>query len=191
MNLPQDLSRFVMPPGFRGRHAVTVQLWWIVQATLFRWSPQAAYGFRRMLLRIFGAKVGRRVLVRPTAVITYPWKVQIGDFAWVGDNVHIYSLGDISIGSHSVVSQGTYLCGGDHDYRRIEFPIRGAGLKVGSGVWIATEVFVAPGVIISDGAVVGARSVVLENMPAHMICAGSPAKPIKNRVSFNEQDEVG
>lgn len=144
-----------------------------------------------MLLRAFGAKIGKRVLIRPSAIITYPWKVQIGDFAWVGDNVHIYSLGDISIGAHSVVSQGTYLCGGDHDYRSVDFPIRGAGLKVGSGVWIATETFVAPGVIIGDGAVVGARSVVIGNMPAHMICAGSPAKPIKNRVLFNERDGAG
>lgn len=191
MSLPQDLSRFAVPRGFRGRNAIVVQLWWIVQATLFRWSPQIAYGFRRMLLRVFGAKIGRQVLVRQTAVITYPWKVQISDFAWIGDDVHIYSLGDISIGAHSVVSQGTYLCGGDHDYRYIDFPIRGAGVKVGAGVWIAAETFVAPGVVIGDGTVVGARSLVISDMPAYMICAGSPAKPIKERESFNNQAEAG
>ena len=70
----QDLKSFVLPPNFRGRPAWFVQLWWIVQATLFRCSPQALYGWRRFLLRLFGAQVGRGVIIRPTVEITYPWK---------------------------------------------------------------------------------------------------------------------
>ncbi|HZK48193.1 MAG TPA: colanic acid biosynthesis acetyltransferase WcaF, partial [Thermoleophilia bacterium] len=69
----QDLSQFQIPDGFRGRSRVAVQLWWLVQSTVFRWSPQVAYGFRRWLLRRFGAKVGSHVLVRPSASTTYPW----------------------------------------------------------------------------------------------------------------------
>ena len=105
----QDLSRFRLPPGFRGRSAMAVQLWWMTQATLFRLSPQFAYGFRRRLLRMSGANVGQGVLVRPTVTVTYPWKVSIGDRAWVGDHAVLYSLGEIEIGADAVVSQRAYL----------------------------------------------------------------------------------
>src|SRR5262245_48779901 len=114
----QDLTTFRMPAGFRGRPAWFVQLWWLTQALLFRPSPQVAYGFRRLLLRAFGARIGRGVVIRPSVVVTYPWKVEIGDFAWVGDDAVLYSLGEIRIGANSVVSQKSYLCAGDHDYRR-------------------------------------------------------------------------
>ena len=94
----QDLRGFRLPPGFRGRAAWFVQLWWLVQGTAFRWSPQVCYGWRRWLLRLFGASVGQGVLVRSTASITYPWKVSIGDWSWIGDEVVLYSLGAITIG---------------------------------------------------------------------------------------------
>lgn len=177
----QDLSRFRLPPGFRGRSAVVVQLWWLVQALLFRPSPQFAYGWRRTLLRLFGAKVGRNVLVRPSATVTYPWKVEIGDYSWIGDDVILYSLGAIRIGAHSVVSQRSYLCAGDHDYRSEAFEIRARPIVVGSQVWIASDVFVAPGVRIGDQAVVGARSSVFGDLPAAMVSVGSPARPVRSR----------
>ncbi|MCC3262421.1 colanic acid biosynthesis acetyltransferase WcaF, partial [Paenibacillus polymyxa] len=97
MSTLQRLDQFALAPGQRGRSALTVQLWWMVQGTLFRWSPQVAYGFRRWLLRRFGARVGHKVLIRPTATVTYPWKVEIGDYAWIGDDAVIYSLGPIHI----------------------------------------------------------------------------------------------
>jgi putative colanic acid biosynthesis acetyltransferase WcaF len=178
----QDLSRFTLPAGFRGRNALVVQLWWLTQALLFRGSPQFAYGFRRFLLRLFGAKVGVAVILRPSVTVTYPWKIAIGDYAWVGDDVVLYSLGAISIGSHSVVSQRSYLCAADHDYRSPTFEIRARAIVVGSHVWVASDVFVAPGVTIGDSAVVGARSSVFSDLPANMVCLGSPAKPVKPRV---------
>ncbi len=101
----QDLRAFRLPPNFRGRPAWMVQLWWLVQATLFRLSPQICYGWRRFLLRLFGCKAGQGVRVRPTAEITYPWKVSIGDWSWIGDRVTLYSLGNIEIGDNVVVSQ--------------------------------------------------------------------------------------
>lgn len=177
----QDLSRFRLPPGFRGRSALVVQLWWLVQALLFRPSPQFAYGWRRALLRLFGARVGRKVLLRPSVTVTYPWKVEIGDFAWIGDDVVLYSLGPIRIGAHSVVSQRSYLCTGDHDYRSETFDIRAHEIVVGSQVWIASDVFVAPGVRIGDQAVVGARSSVFGDLPPAMVSTGSPASPRRPR----------
>lgn len=177
----QDLSRFRVPPGFRGRPAWFVQLWWLVDAVLFRPSPQVCYAWRRALLRLFGARIGCDVIIRPTARITYPWKVSIGDFSWIGDDVTLYSLGPILIGEHTVVSQHTYVCAGDHDYDAVDFPIRGHTTTIGSQVWLGTSVFVGPGTSIADGAVVGARSTVTRDLPAGMVCVGTPARPIKRR----------
>ena len=180
--MTQDLSRFQMPAGFRGRSAMAVQLWWLVQATLFHGSPQFAYGFRRWLLRCFGTKVGQGAIIRPSVIITYPWKVSIGDHAWIGDDVVLYSLGEIDIGAHAVVSQSSYLCTGDHDYTQPDFPIYARKITIGPEAWLAADVFVAPGITIGQGAVIGARSSVFKDMPAGMVCFGYPCVSVKKRV---------
>lgn len=178
----QDLARFRLPPGFRGRSALVVQLWWLVQATLFRLSPQVCYGWRRWLLRLFGARIGQGVLVRPSARITYPWKLSVGDYAWIGDEVILYTLDRIEIGAHAVVSQRSHLCAGTHDHRQPDFPIRGGVITVGPEAWLGADVFVAPGKTIGRGAVVGARSSVFSDLPEMMLCFGSPARPVRPRL---------
>ncbi|WP_407897033.1 putative colanic acid biosynthesis acetyltransferase [Ferrigenium sp. UT5] len=177
----QHLKSFQLPPGFRGRSAFVVQLWWLIQATLFACSPQFMFGWRRWLLQIFGANVGRGVKVRPSVKVTYPWKVIIGDFAWIGDDVVLYSLGEIEIGANAVVSQRSYLCAASHDFTQSDFPIESKKICISAYSWLATDVFVAPGVTIGEGAVVGARSSVFHDLPPMMVCFGSPAKPVKSR----------
>jgi len=182
----QELGKFHLPEGFRGRSAIIVQLWWIVQSTVFAWSPQFLYSWRRFLLRLFGAKIGTKVLIRPTARVTYPWNIHIGDFSWIGDYVELYSLGEIHIGANTAISQRTYLCSGSHDITSKTFAICAHPIHIGKQVWVATDVFVAPGVNIGDGTVVGARSTVFNDLPAGMICYGNPAKPIKPRPHSGE-----
>ena len=183
----QNLEKFELPNGFRGRSAIYVQLWWLIQATLFAWSPQFAYGWRRLLLKIFGAKIGKIVIIRPSVKLTYPWKVKIGDNSWIGDEVILYSLGEIIIGSDSVISQKSYICTGSHSTYSPEFKIFAKPIRIGNQCWIATDVFIAPGMTIGDGAVVGARSSVFNDIPAEMICMGSPAEPVKRRSSKQEK----
>jgi len=178
----QDLSRSKAPPGFRGRSDLTVLLWQTVQQTLFAWSPQPAYGWRRWLLRLFGAEVGRGVLVRPTVRVTYPWKVKLGDHCWIGDNAELYSLGPITIGQHAVVSQRSYVCAATHDYNDISFPLVAKAVVVEREAWVAADCFIAPGITIGAGAIVGARSTVLKDVLPSTIMAGSPLKQIGNRV---------
>jgi putative colanic acid biosynthesis acetyltransferase WcaF len=177
----QRLDTFQLPDGFRGKSAVTVQLWWIVQSTLFALSPQFMFGWRRFLLRLFGAKVGQGVLIRPSVRVTYPWKVIIGNRSWIGDNAELYSLGEIEIGSDVVISQRSYLCAAAHEYTKTTFNIFAQKVCIENEVWLATDVFVAPGVTIGRGSVVGARSAVLQDLPTGMICFGSPAKPVRAR----------
>jgi putative colanic acid biosynthesis acetyltransferase WcaF len=180
--MSQNLKEFVLPKNFRGKNAFIVQFWWIVQATFFACSPQFMYRWRRFLLRLFGAKVGANVIIRPSVKITYPWKLSIGENSWIGDNVELYTLGKIDIGKNTVVSQKSYLCAASHDYTKETFDIYEKPIIIQDEVWIATDVFIAPGVTIGKGAVIGARSTVFNDMPAGMVCVGYPAKPIKQRI---------
>lgn len=177
----QDLTKFKVPAGFRGKGVLYVQLWWFVQATLFAASPQVFYGWRRFLLRVFGAKIGKNVIIRSSVKITYPWKLKVGDYSWIGDNVDLYTLGEIDIGSNSVISQRCYLCTGGHDYTAEGFDIFQSKIIVKNSCWVATDVFVSPGVTINEGCVVGARSSVFNDLPENSICVGSPARKIKDR----------
>ena len=182
----QDLKAFRVPTGFRGRPGWVVQCWWLVQATLFGMSPQFMYPWRNWLLRRFGATVGRGVRIRPTARITYPWKLSIGDWSWIGDGAVIYSLERIDIGRNVSVSQRSYLCAGSHDYTQRDFryildPQR-TRIVVQDEVWLANDVFVGPGVTIGKGAVVGARSSVFNSLPAMTIAFGCPAEAKKPRI---------
>ena len=180
MNI-QSLNNYNTPIEFRGRSKFIVQIWWLVQATLFKLSPQFLYGWRRFLLRSFGAKIGKGVIIRPSVQITYPWKVTIGDYSWIGDDVVLYSLGNIRIGSNTVISQRSYLCTGSHDYTKEDFPIYAKEIVVKDQCWLATDVFISPGVTINEGTVVGARSTVIKDLESFSVYVGSPAKRLKNR----------
>jgi putative colanic acid biosynthesis acetyltransferase WcaF len=180
----QDLKTFRLPANFRGRSGPAVQLWWLVQATLFRASPQVMYGFRRWLLRCFGAQIGEGVIVRPSVKIPYPWKLKIGDHSWIGDDAVLYSFATITIGANAVISQKSYLCAGTHDYRSPGFDIQAFPIVIEDEVWVAADVFIAPGVTIGKGAVVGSRSSVFGNLPEMMVCVGSPARPVHPRLKL-------
>jgi putative colanic acid biosynthesis acetyltransferase WcaF len=182
----QDLSTFRLPKGFRGRPAWFVQFWWIVQALLFNPSPQVFYGWRRGLLRLFGARIGKGVIIRPSVKVTYPWKLSIGDWSWIGDDVTLYTLADVVIGESAVVSQHCYLCTGSHDYNRPSFDIYALPINIESQAWLATHVFVGPGVTVGTRAVIGACSVTFKDVPADMICIGNPLKVVRRRPSQEE-----
>lgn len=177
----QDLSTFRLPADFRGRSALVVQVWWLSHALLFRTSPQFMYGWRNWLLRCFGARIGKGVIIRPTVRITYPWKLTVGDHAWVGDFAELYTLDTIIIGDNAVVSQHAYLCTGSHDLRSPDFAIYGRPITVEAEAWVAAGAFVHPGVTIAQGSVVAARSIVRANTEAYGIYAGEPLRRVGER----------
>ncbi len=177
----QNLKTFKMPKGFRGKSKFIVQLWWIIQSTLFRLSPQFMYSWRRSLLRLFGANIARNVLIRPTVKILYPWKLNIGEWSWIGNEVTLYNMAEINIGNNCVISQKSYLCTSSHDHTKSSFDIFAKPIIIKDEVWIASDVFIAPGIIIGTGTVIGFRSTVNKDLPPKMVCYGNPAKPIKPR----------
>lgn len=157
-------------------------LWILVGRPLFRVSFHNWYGYRAFILRLFGATIGRRTVIRPTVRIEIPWLVSIGDGTLVGDYAILYSLGPITIGRRCVISQYAHLCAGSHDHSRRDFRLLRPPIVVEDEAWIAADAFVGPGVTVGYRAVLGARSNAFRDLPRETICVGSPAKPIGTRV---------
>lgn len=156
-------------------------LWMITAATLFRPSFHNWYSWRRLILKLFGANIGKGVRVRPSVKIEIPWNLSIGDQSVVGDEAILYCLGPITIGRRVVISQYAHLCAGTHDFSDPNFPLLKPPITIGDNCWIAADVFVGPGVTIGAETVVGARSSVFKDIPAKVIAVGNPAKAIKER----------
>ena len=165
------------------RDKVRRAAWMFASALLFRPSFHNWYGWRNLLLRAFGAKVGRGVRVRPTVRVEIPWNLELGDGVVVGDYAILYSLGTIRIGRLAVISQYAHLCAGTHDYTRPDFPLLTPPIAVGEGAWVAADAFVGPGVTVGDGAVVAARATVVKDVPPRVVMGGNPARVIKERES--------
>jgi putative colanic acid biosynthesis acetyltransferase WcaF len=158
-------------------------LWALVQATLFRCSPRGLHGFRIALLRLFGARIpaGGQVRIYPTVRTIYPWKLTCEPRVMIGPDVNIYNLAPVTLGYGAQLSQSVHLCAGTHDYLRWSMPLDARPIHIGANAWLAAEVFVGPGVTIGELAVIGARSVVIKDQPARMVCAGHPCRPLKPR----------
>ena len=164
------------------RNRIGRAVWDMVWTFLFRPSPRIFHGWRRLLLRIFGAKIGRGVRIYPSARIWAPWQLEMDDFSCLGPQVDCYCVAPIRIGPHAVVSQYTYLCSASHDYERPDLPLITRPIVIGEGAWIAADAFVSLGVTIGAGAVVGARASVFKDVEPWTVVGGNPARVIKKRV---------
>lgn len=156
-------------------------IWSICYFVLFRFSPKPFCSWRNFLLRFFGAKIGKGVIVYPAAKIWAPWNITLADKAVVANGAILYSQDMVMIGEGAVISQGAHICAGTHDYNHPAFPLVTTPIEIGDFAWIAAEAFIHPGVRIGEGCVIGARSVVVKNMPPWMVCAGNPCQPLKSR----------
>ncbi len=177
----QKLNEFKLPKDFRGKNKFIVQIWAIFNSLLFSNSPQFMFKFRVFLLRLFGAKIGKNVLIRSSVVITYPWKLEIGDNTWIGEGCYLYNLAQITIGSNVSIAHRNFFNTGGHDYNKTTFDIFAKPILIEDECWITSEVYISPGVTIGRGTVVGVRSLVFNDLPTGMVCYGNPAKPIKER----------
>jgi putative colanic acid biosynthesis acetyltransferase WcaF len=177
----QTLDRCVASPYARSEY-IRRLLWNIVQATLFRLPLPRAYGWRRFLLRCFGAKLGHRAGISSTTRIMHPWLLEMGDWTMLGHGAIVYNLGRVTIGHHTLVSQNVHLCAGSHDYTIPSLPLLRPEIQIGAGVWIAADAFIGPGVTVGDNSVIGARAVVVKDIPPGVVAAGNPCSVIKDRV---------
>ncbi len=151
---------------------------WSVGQWLVRLSPRPLFAWRRVVLRLFGAKIGRHVNVYPSTRFYMPWNVEIGDWSAVGEDVLIYSLGQVTIGERATISYRAHVCAGTHDLRDPALPLLKPAVRIESGAWIGTDAFIGPGVVVGADAIVGARAVVVRSVLPRAIVAGNPARPI-------------
>ena len=154
---------------------------WALAIPFFRLSPRFFWGWRRIMLRAFGARVGREVHVYPTTRIAIPWNLTLGDRCAVGDHAILYSLGPIRLGPRATVSQYAHLCAGSHDWRDPAMPLTKSPITIGADVWVCADVFVGPGVTVGSGAILGARAVVMKDVAPRAIVSGNPARSVGKR----------
>jgi putative colanic acid biosynthesis acetyltransferase WcaF len=156
-------------------------LWMIIGKPLFRWSPRPMFGWRRFILRAFGATVGIGVNIYSSATIYFPWNLAVGDWSSIGEGALIYNLGPITIGDQVTVSQQAHLCAGTHDHTDPAMPLLKPPITIEDQAWICADAFVGPNVTVGEGAVVGARAVAVKDVPEWTIVGGNPARKIGQR----------
>ena len=184
MASPVDMRRNHSSHSFQNKAGRV--LWHTVYLFLFRPSPKVFYGWRRFLLRLFGATIHPTAKVFPSTKIWAPWNLTMDEYACLAFDVDCYAVAPIHIGAHATVSQYSYLCSASHDIHDPAMTLTTAPIRIGAGAWVCADVFVAPGVTIGDGAVVGARSSVFKDVPAMMVAAGSPCRLIGPREMTTE-----
>lgn len=175
--MPGQVSSSSSPHSLKNK--IGRMLWQITWMLACRPTPKILHGWRRLVLRSFGAKIGKGVHVYPSAKIWAPWNLEMGDHSCLASNVDCYCVAKVRIGPRSTVSQYSFLCSASHDYHDPSMPLIAAPIIVGAQAWIAADVFVGPGVTIGEGAVVGARASVFRNVDPWTVVGGNPARIIK------------
>lgn len=174
-----DLSSFDVGDYHPGRSLPTQLLWYFTSLLLFESGWFLLTRLKPSILRAFGAKIGTGVVIKPNVRIKYPWLLSMGDHCWIGQEVWIDNIAQVTIGSHVCISQRAYLCTGSHDYRKKTFDLIPGEIKLGNGCWIAASVLVTGGVNVGANALVAGGSVVSKDVAPGMIVSG--AAPRKKR----------
>ena len=175
-----DLSNFKSQLSFKNKLLRLV--WNVVSVFLFRPFPRSCFGWRRLLLKCFGAKIGPGVRIYGSAKIYYPPNLNAEKNVVIGPDVDCYCVAPIILKANALISQYAFLCAATHDYTVPELPLVTQPITVESDSWVCADAFVGPGVTIGQGAVVGARACVFKDVSPWTVVAGNPAKEIKKRV---------
>ncbi|MEM9410869.1 MAG: putative colanic acid biosynthesis acetyltransferase [Planctomycetota bacterium] len=156
-------------------------VWGIVWAVLFRPSPRLMHGWRRFLLRSFGAKIGAGVRIYNSAIVYYPPNLHLENQVVIGPKVELYCVAPIRVGQNSMISQYSYLCAATHNYKQNHLPLIAKPIAIGEGTWICARAFVGPGVRVGNHVVVAACAVVVKDVADQLVVGGNPASEIKKR----------
>lgn len=166
-------------------------VWFLIGNPALRatWLPFS--GPRRALLRLFGAKVGKGVLIRPGVRVKNPWLLSVADYAMLGEDVWIDNLAPVDIGAHACLSQAAYLCTGNHDWSSMSFRYRLGAISIGDGAWVGARAVVGPGVTVGKCAVLTLGSIAVKSLGPFEIHAGNPAVFKERRTFQNECSTTG
>lgn len=157
-------------------------LWYFTSMIFFKNSLLFPGFLKNGLLRLFGAKLGKNIILKPSINIKYPWYLSIGNNVWIGENVWIDDLANVRLGNNVVLSQGAFLLTGNHDYKKETFDLMLGEIMIEDGVWVGANSLITPGVVLGSHSVIGAGSVVAGDTEPYSIYQGNPAKYIRKRV---------
>ncbi len=163
------------------RERLGILLWRIAWVLLYRPSPKPLVGWRRFLLRSFGATIEGKPFISESSIVRVPWLLTMEAASCLGERAEVYNLGPVTLKARCVVAQQVYLCAGTHDLENPVYPLVVGPIVVGEDAFIGARALVLPGVVIGDGAVIGAGSVVAKDMPGWSYCAGNPCRVIRPR----------
>lgn len=165
-----------------GGNAVTRIIWYFVNHIFFTNGLFPFSGFKIRLLRLFGAKIGKGVNIKPRVHVKYPWNLNIGEFTWIGEDVWIDNLVKVDIGSNVCLSQGAMLLTGNHNYKKTTFDLMVGEIVLSEGVWIGAKAVVCPGVTCHEHSVLSVGSIANGDLEARSIYQGNPAQKVKERI---------
>lgn len=169
--------------GFnKGAGFLKIALWYFVNALLVRASWNPFMGMKIALLRMFGAKIGKGLVIKNNVVIKSPWNLTVGDDCWLGEDCWIDNLDKVCIGNNVCISQGALLLTGNHDYTVSSMPYRNAAITLEDGAWIGAKAVVCPGVMVHRNAILTVGSVATKEMEENGIYQGNPAVRVRTRV---------
>jgi len=172
-----------------GRSRVWQVAWFFVGLPILRCSLLPSSALRVFLLRCFGAQIATGVIVKPGVRVKYPWHLQVGKHSWLGEDCWIDNLVDVRIGSNVCISQGAYLCTGNHNWSDPAFGLIVDPIILNDGSWVGAKAFIAPGITLGECAVAAAGSVVNKNIPDFEVHAGNPAQFVRRR-QFHERTPI-
>lgn len=156
-------------------------MWSVVWLLLFLPSPRPLHSWRSLLLRCFGARLGKHCHIYPSARIWAPWNLACEDYASIGPGAEIYNPKPVRLAHHAIISQGAYLCGATHDLDDPDFPMISRPIEVGPRAWICARAVVMMGVSVGEGAILGLGAIASRDLEPWSIYAGNPARRIKVR----------
>lgn len=182
MNNRVNLSAFNPSIFDKGARLVKITMWYFVNVLLVRASWNPFMGVKILLLRLFGAKIGKGLVIKNNVIIKFPWKLTIGDNVWLGENSWLDNLDNITIGNNVCISQGALLITGNHDYSKVDFPYRNAPIVIEDGAWVGANAIVAPGVTVASHSILTLGAVLTKNTDPFGIYQGNPAVKIKERL---------
>ena len=178
---PDSAADPYLRPAFSFQNRIRRLIWNLTWLLFYRFSPRPFHAWRSLLLKAFGAKLGRKCHFYPASKVWAPWNLICEEQVAAGDDAEIYNPAPIFFGSHAIVSQGAYICGATHDFDDPAFPLLAYSMRIGAYAWICARASVGPGVNVGEGAVLGLGSVASRDLEAWSVYAGSPAVRIKNR----------
>lgn len=176
------LNEFDAKAGLnRGASKMKEMLWYVMKCLFFLSPLPFPYGFKNRILRFFGAKIGNNVIIKPRVNIHFPWKLIIGNDVWIGEEVFILNFERCTIGNNVCVSQRTFLCGGNHDFRDPSMKYRNGSITLEDGTWIGASCFVGPNVIVGTDSVITAGSILTSSVDGNGVFRGNPATYVGSR----------